>query len=255
MLAYREPGKTIFFLLRSETKWAIIYVSDCWRLRIQRQSRYKRTRSDHTDRSAFLSGSLQRLPAILVKRFRSAAPFNKKLCKNQQNSFLELTNKEENSVDGLNGTVENRPVLALLHTTGYYDVDMDACDTQLWTTLLQRQPEGNNRRISYWSRTLDDSEKKLATTHKGAMPLCSSGCVIAEHYLKANIPTFSTDYKALKWLLTVQDASGNLARWYLRLLKFEFDIAHRAGFKYQAVDALSRLPTARTKKPQQMTKS
>lgn len=37
------------------------------------------------------------------------------------------------------------------------------------------------------------------------------------------------------------DATGKLGSWCLQLPEFDFEIAHRAGVKYQAAEALSRV--------------
>lgn len=51
------------------------------------------------------------------------------------------------------------------------------------------------------------------------------------------------DHQALKWILELKQCSDRLARWRLRLVKFDFKIQHRRERKHTAVDALSRLPT------------
>lgn len=56
--------------------------------------------------------------------------------------------------------------------------------------------------------------------------------------------TIRTDHDALRWILNMADATGKLARWRLRLSKYEFDVVHRAGIKHQSADALSRLTTS-----------
>ena len=55
--------------------------------------------------------------------------------------------------------------------------------------------------------------------------------------------TVYTDHAALRWLLTIAEPSGRLARWRLRLSEFEFEIKYKKGTKNTQADALSRLPT------------
>lgn len=57
--------------------------------------------------------------------------------------------------------------------------------------------------------------------------------------------TIYTDYKALGRILNLTDSTGELAHKGLRLPKFDFDVAHRAGAKHQAGNAPSRLLTTR----------
>jgi hypothetical protein len=46
----------------------------------------------------------------------------------------------------------------------------------------------------------------------------------------------------LKFMLSVSDSSGKLARWALRLQEFGLLIQHRPGKASVVADALSRLP-------------
>lgn len=45
-----------------------------------------------------------------------------------------------------------------------------------------------------------------------------------------------------KWLMTVRDPTGQLARWSLLLQQFDFTIHHRAGESNGNSDALSGRP-------------
>jgi hypothetical protein len=45
---------------------------------------------------------------------------------------------------------------------------------------------------------------------------------------------------ALKWLMTIKDATGRLARWAVYLQSYTFDTIHRQGSKHLNVDLLGR---------------
>lgn len=55
--------------------------------------------------------------------------------------------------------------------------------------------------------------------------------------------TFRTDFEALKWLLTISDASKTLVRWRLQLLEPEWNMEHRVGSQHQDADEPSSLLT------------
>ena len=51
-----------------------------------------------------------------------------------------------------------------------------------------------------------------------------------------------TDHVALRWMFTLNDPTGRLMRWRLRLMEFDYEIVCRPGRFHQVPIALSRLP-------------
>lgn len=58
-----------------------------------------------------------------------------------------------------------------------------------------------------------------------------------------------TDHQVLQWILDFKESIGKLARWRLRLRKFDFEIVHRPGLYHQAANAMFRPPQADTGSP------
>lgn len=54
-----------------------------------------------------------------------------------------------------------------------------------------------------------------------------------------------TDHTALHWLLIIDDPSGHLMRWRLRLAEYDFEVGYKKGKANTQADALSRLVTDR----------
>ena len=54
------------------------------------------------------------------------------------------------------------------------------------------------------------------------------------------INTIITDHASLKWLMSLRDLSGRLARWSLQLQAYNFHIEHRKGSENVVADMLSR---------------
>ena len=62
-------------------------------------------------------------------------------------------------------------------------------------------------------------------------------------YLMYEKFTVFTDHSTLYWLLTIDDPSGRLIRWRLRLAEYDFDVKYKKGKINTEPDALSRLNT------------
>ena len=54
---------------------------------------------------------------------------------------------------------------------------------------------------------------------------------------------FGTDQEAILWVLNLAYSSGRLARWYLRLAEYDYELQYRPGVKHQLADGVSRLRT------------
>lgn len=61
-------------------------------------------------------------------------------------------------------------------------------------------------------------------------------------YVELTKFTVITDHASLKWLMSLKDLSGRLARWSLQFQAYNFHVEHRKGRDNIVADMLSRLP-------------
>nr|CAI5822443.1 unnamed protein product [Callosobruchus analis] len=59
-------------------------------------------------------------------------------------------------------------------------------------------------------------------------------------YIEGTHFTVVTDHYSLKWLFSIKEPTGRIARWQLRLQAFDFDVIHRKGKDHIVPDVLSR---------------
>ena len=183
-----------------------------------------------------------------IKGFGQIAyPLTRKLRLEARDSFPELTEEEMEAYESLKKALTEPPVLALPRSDLPYVLDTDASDKQVGAALMQKYPDKSLRPIGYYSRTLSDAERNYDTTHRECLAVIWA-IMLLRPYLYGTTFTLRTDHDALKWLLNMDSATGQLARWRLRLAEFDYSVEFRPGIKNQAPDALSRLPTDGTDK-------
>lgn len=115
----------------------------------------------------------------------------------------------------------------------------DASGHALGAVLAQVDDDNNEYVCQYESRLLKGAEVNYGISEKECL-----GIVWAirkfRPYLYGNKFQVITDHSSLKWLMTIKEPTGRLARWSLYLQEYEFDIVHRKGTSHTNVDLLSR---------------
>ena len=170
-----------------------------------------------------------------------AAPLTDLLKKGTPDELPPFGISQSVAFNALIEAVTAPPVLALPKPGLRFILDTDACDYQIGCALFQLQ-EGEKKPIGYWSRTLQPAERNYCVTEKECLSAVWAMLTLRP-YLLGDEFVLNTDHYALKWLMTVQNPSGRLLRWRLRLCEFHFVINYAKGSTHVHADALSRLQT------------
>jgi hypothetical protein len=124
---------------------------------------------------------------------------------------------------------------------GEYILDTDACDVSIGAVWSQVQ-EGQEKVISYGSRTLNRAETNYCVTDKKLLAL-RYFVEYYRQYLLGRKFLVRTDHQALVWLFTLKEPKGRI--WLEILSAFDFSIQHRPGNKHGNADSISRCPSPR----------
>ena len=111
--------------------------------------------------------------------------------------------------------------------------------------ILSQGTIGQDKPISFASRTLNQAEQNYSTVEKELTAIVWA-CRYFRPYLLGKHFTIVTDHKPLKWMFSVKDPSSRLLRWRLLLEEYDYTIVYKAGKKNVNADALSRNPLVMT---------
>ena len=122
-------------------------------------------------------------------------------------------------------------------------LDTDYSGNAIGGVLSQKQ-DGKERVILYSAQKLLPREKNLGST-KGGLLAALHFIVKWKYYLQHRRFLLRTDHQSLKWLYSMEEPRGMVARWLNVLSDYDFTIVHRPGKKHGNADALSRAPVGR----------
>lgn len=105
--------------------------------------------------------------------------------------------------------------------------------------VLTQNLSGQERVISYASRTLTSAASNYTVTEGGCLDIVS-GMKKFREFLEGFHFKVITDHSSLKWLYNLCNPIGRLARWSLELFKYDFETIHRKGALHHVPNALSR---------------
>ena len=158
-------------------------------------------------------------------------------CRKKDVQF-KWTENEQKSMDTLKELLTTAPILAFADFNGPFILYTDASSHALGYNLTQHQDD-KERAILYGGRNFTATEMNYSTTEREALAV-----VVAiekcRPYLFGKHFTVVTDHQSLRWLLSIKDPTGRLARWSLKLQQYTFTIQYRPGKKHGNADSLSR---------------
>lgn len=117
-------------------------------------------------------------------------------------------------------------------------IQADASNYGIGAVLTQNFDDGE-KVVTYVSRSLTRIERNFSTTEKECLAVLFAIEKLTPYVEGAHF-TVITDHYSLLWLSNLQNPSGRMARWAVRLKQSDFTIIHRKGKDHVVPDALSR---------------
>lgn len=161
--------------------------------------------------------------------------------------LYELTKKDtpfvwndarQTAFDKLKELLVSPPILGFPDLDKPFTLDTD-CSSQSAGSVLCQEQGSVERVISYAGRKLNDAGKKYSITEKECLSLVF-GVKHFDCYLRHTTFNAVVDHAALKWLFSLKQPTGRLARWIAFLQSYQMNIIYRAGHLHGNADSLSR---------------
>lgn len=157
---------------------------------------------------------------------------------------------EEQAFRELQAALSKRPILALFNPTAYTEVHTDASKYGVAGILLQKQDDQKLHPTFYYSRQTTTGEQKYHSYELETLAVVESLKKFRVYLIGMKF-TVVTDCSALKATSSKKEILPRIARWWLQLQEFNFDVQYRPGERMKHVDALSRNPSTTEQPPEE----
>lgn len=173
-----------------------------------------------------------------VKGFATIArPLTQLTKKNIEWSWHE---PQELAMQTLKEILISEPILTIFSPERETQLHTDASKAGLGAVLLQRV-NGDLKVVAYASRQTTEAEEKYHSFELEALAVVF-GIQKFKVYVTGLKFVVVSDCSALRLAWAKRDLSPRIARWWLDLQEFDFEVEHRPGTAMTHVDALSRNP-------------
>ena len=169
-----------------------------------------------------------------------ARPLNELTKKDTEWSW---TSRQEEAFSKLKDHVTSEPVLAHPELDKQFKVEVDASGFALGAVLLQKKVDGKKHPIVYYSSTLNAAERNY-NIYKLEYLAIHRAMMHWQHFLVGSPHKIiiHSDHQNLTYWKDLQKLSRRIAREWLDLMEFDFEIRHIPGKANSHADALSRRP-------------
>ena len=147
--------------------------------------------------------------------------------------------KEQKAFDTLKKVLSSSPILSNPDFDQPFKVATDSSQFGNGAVLYQ-EIDGENRYISFFSRSLNKSQVNYPATKRELLAIVQS-LKAFRYYLYGRKFELFTDHKAIVYMVTSKEPSYMLMNWFEELQEFDFTVIHRPGIEMVLPDALSRL--------------
>lgn len=137
-----------------------------------------------------------------------AAPFYKKLRKDQPKQLDRLYKNKSSVVVSLIEALRSTLLLALRNTTGLYNLNSNVCYEQIRSALVQVHKDGSKLPDSYCFLILNNRKQKLSVMHRQCLAVAHAIFLFLRS-VKVTRLTVKTGLLGLPFILSIIEVSDN----------------------------------------------
>ena len=128
-----------------------------------------------------------------------------------------------------------------------FELHTDASDYALGSVLVQKDLDGTDMPIEFYSRSFTPAELNYTVYEKECLAVVTSVKKFNTYLAGRHFEIF-TDHRAIESLLTIKEHTRRIARWTMTLAEYDFTATYRKGSHNLDADALSRLFSSTVRK-------
>jgi len=171
------------------------------------------------------------------------APLNRLL---KKGTTYVWNQEQQECYDKIKNVLTSDLILAQGTEDGELILRTDASGVGIGGALWLRQPDGQEKPVSYFSQTLTDTQRRWSTYEQELYGIVY--CMTRDPYaalLKLRPFVVETDHRNLVWLEQTASTNRKLSRWRTLMMEFTFKVVHIPGQTNHVADVLSRQGHAR----------
>ena len=150
---------------------------------------------------------------------------------------IKWTEQARNFFESFKKAIMEAPTLIIPdYTKGFYIFSFASYDT-VAIVLLEKDEEGLDHPIAFFSKTLRDAELKYDPIEKQAYALIKSLKAFRIYILHAKVLAYAPS-AAVKDVLTQPDIDGKRAKWIAKLIEFDIEVNPTKVMKVQGLAKL-----------------
>lgn len=141
-------------------------------------------------------------------------------------------------------SLSSQPLLAVFDPARETKISCDASRSGVGAALLQNY-NGSWKPVAYGSRTLSEAETRYSQIEKETLAI-TYGCEKFDHFVYGRTVIIETDHHPLIAISkkAIGDMPPRLQRFFMRLLRYNFELNFVPGKKLMLADMLSRAPSS-----------